>query len=90
MKIHQLSPTIFLEVSKFIWNMKIFGCNLGADAFTRFSELVIVPDLIKVDDGQFYEAHYTCCTFNTRRQNTQKWITRIQIAPCCKTNFTKD
>jgi hypothetical protein len=52
--------------------------------------LVIVPDLIKVDDGQFYEAHYTCCTFNTRRQNTQKGITRIQIAPCCKTNFTKD
>jgi hypothetical protein len=48
-----------------------------------------VPDVIKVDDGQFYEAHYTCCTFNTRRQNTQKGITRIQIAPYCKTNFTE-
>jgi hypothetical protein len=32
-KIHQLSPTSFLEVSKFIWIMKTFGCNLGADAF---------------------------------------------------------
>jgi hypothetical protein len=71
-KIHQLSPTSFLEVSKFIWIMKTFGCNLSADAFARFFELVIIPDVIKVDNGQFYEAHYTCCTFNTRRQNTRK------------------
>jgi hypothetical protein len=90
MKIHQLSPTYFLEVSKFIWIMKTFVCNLSADAFARFLELVIVPDVIKVDDGQFYEAHYMCCTFNTRRQNTRKGITRIQIAPCYKTNFTED
>jgi hypothetical protein len=58
-KIHQLSPTSFLEVSKFIWIMKTFGCNRSVDAFTRFFELVIVPNVIKVDDGQFYEAHYT-------------------------------
>jgi hypothetical protein len=32
-KIHQLSPTSFLEVSNFIWIIKTFGCNLGADAF---------------------------------------------------------
>jgi RNA polymerase subunit RPABC4/transcription elongation factor Spt4 len=70
--------------------MKTFGCNFGADAFARFFELVIVPDVIKVDDGHFYEAHYTCGTFNTRRQNTRKGITRNQIAPCCKTNFTED
>jgi hypothetical protein len=70
--------------------MKTFGCNLSANAFARFFELVIIPDVIKVDDGQFYEAHYTCCTFNTRRQNTRKGITRIQIAPFCKTNFTED
>jgi hypothetical protein len=89
-KIHHLSPTSFLEVSKFIWIMKTFGCNLSADAFARFFELVIVPDVIKVDDGQFYEAHYACCTFNTRRQNTRRGITRIKIAPCCKTNFTED
>jgi hypothetical protein len=69
-KVHQLSLTSFLEISKFIWIMKTFGCNLGVDAFTRFFELVIMLDVIKVDDGQFYEAHYTCCTFNTRRQNT--------------------
>jgi hypothetical protein len=31
-KIHQLSRTSFLEMSKFIWIMKTF-CNLGADAF---------------------------------------------------------
>jgi hypothetical protein len=89
-KIHQLSPNSFLEVSRFIWIMKTSGCNFGVDVFARFFELVIVPDVIKVDDGQFYEAHYTCCTFNTRRQNTRRGITRIQIAPCCKTNFTED
>jgi hypothetical protein len=46
--------------------MEAFGCNLCADAFARFFELVIMLDVIKVDDGQFYEAYYTCCTFNTR------------------------
>jgi hypothetical protein len=74
-KIHQLSPTSFLEVSKFIWIMKTFGRNLSVDPFARFFELVIVPDVIKVDDGQYYEAQRACCTFNTRRQNTQKGIT---------------
>jgi hypothetical protein len=74
-KIHQLSPTSFLEVSKFSWIMKTFRCNLSADAFARFFELVIVPDVIKFDDGQFYEAHYACCTFNTQRQNTRRGIT---------------
>jgi hypothetical protein len=70
--------------------MKTFGCNFGVDVFARLFELVTVPDIIKVDDGQFYEAHYTCCTFNTRRQNTRKGITRIQIAPYYKTYFTEN
>jgi hypothetical protein len=52
-KIHQLSPTSFLEMSKFIWIMRTFGCNLSVDAFARFFELVIVPDVIKVGDGHF-------------------------------------
>jgi hypothetical protein len=61
-KIHQLSPTSFLEMSKFIWIMKTFGCNLSVDTFARFFELVIVPDVIKDDGGQLYEAHHACCT----------------------------
>jgi hypothetical protein len=69
-KIQQLSPNLFLEVSKFLWIMKTFGCNFSADVFAQFFELVIMPDIIKLNDGQYYEAHYTCCTFNTRRQNT--------------------
>jgi hypothetical protein len=89
-KIHQLCPNLFLEVSKFLWIMKTFGCNFNADVFARLFELVIMPDVIKLNDGQYYEAHYTCCTFNTRRQNTRKGLTRIQIAPCCKTNFAED
>jgi hypothetical protein len=70
--------------------MKTFGRNLSVDAFARFFELAIVPDVIKVDDRQYYEAQHACCTFNTRHQNTRKGITRIQIAPCCKTNLTDD
>jgi hypothetical protein len=89
-KIHQLSPSSFLELSKFFWVMKTFRCNFSADVFARLFELVIEPDVIKLDDGQYYEAHYTCCTFNTCRQNTRKDLTRIQIAPCCKTNLSKD
>jgi hypothetical protein len=65
MKIHQLSPNSFLEVSKFLWIMKTFGCNFSTDVFARFFELVIVPDIIELNNGQYYEAHYTCCTFNT-------------------------
>jgi hypothetical protein len=34
-KIHQLSPTSFLEISKFIWIMKTFGCNLSVHAFCQ-------------------------------------------------------
>jgi hypothetical protein len=58
--------------------------------FARLFELVIEKGIIKLDDGQYYEAHYTCCTFNTRRQNSRKGLTRIQIAPCYKTNFFED
>jgi hypothetical protein len=88
-KIHQLSPNSFLELSKFFWIMKTFRCNFGADVLARLFELVIEKDIIKLDDGQYYEAHYACCTFNTRKQNSRKGLTRIQIAPCCKTNFSK-
>jgi hypothetical protein len=70
--------------------MRTFRCNFGVDVFARLFEIVIEPDIIKLDDGWHYEAHYTCCTFNTCRQNTWKGLTRIQIAPCCKTNFSED
>jgi hypothetical protein len=89
-KIHQLSPTSFLEISKFIWIMKTFGCNPSVHAFARLYELVIIPKVIKDSDGEFYHTQHACCTFNTRSQNTQKGITRNQIAPCCKTNLTED
>jgi hypothetical protein len=69
-KIHQLSSSSFLELSKFFLVMKTFGCNFSTDVFARLFELVIVSDIIKIDDGLYYEAHYTCCTFNNSRQNT--------------------
>jgi hypothetical protein len=89
-KIHQLSPTSFLEVSKFIWILKTFGCNPSIDAFARFYELVIIPEVVKGEDRQFYHSQHACCTFNTRRQNTRQGITRILIAPCCKSSLTDD
>jgi hypothetical protein len=88
-KIHQLSLSSFLEPSKFFWVMKTFRCNFSVDVFTRLYEIVIVPDIIKLDDRRHYEAHCSCCTSNTRRQNARKGLTRIHIAPCCKTNFSK-
>jgi hypothetical protein len=47
--------------------MKTFKCTFGADIFARPLELVIKKDILKLDDGQYYEANYACCTFNTRR-----------------------
>jgi hypothetical protein len=89
-KIHQLSPNSFLELLKFFWIMRTFRCNFSADVFARLFELVIEPKIIKLSDGQYRESHFSCCTFNTRRQNTRRGLTRIQIAPCFKTNFAKD
>jgi hypothetical protein len=74
-KIHQLSLSSFLELSKFFWVMKTCRCNFSTDVFARLFELVIEPDIMKLDNDQHYEAHYTCCTFNTRRQNTRKGLT---------------
>jgi hypothetical protein len=70
--------------------MKTFICTFGADIFAHLFELVIEKDILKLDDGQYYEAHYVCCTFNTRKQNPRKGLTRIQLAPCCITNFPED
>jgi hypothetical protein len=57
-KIHQLSPTSFLEVLKFIWILKTFGCSPSIDAFTRFYELVIIPEVVKGEDEQFYHSQH--------------------------------
>jgi hypothetical protein len=70
--------------------MKTFKCTFDADIFARLFELVIQKDILKLDDGQYYEANYACCAFNTHRQNSRKGLTRIQLAPCCKTNFPED
>jgi hypothetical protein len=76
-KMHQLTPNSFLELSKFFWIMKTFKCTFGTDIFACLFELIIEKDILKLDDEQCYEAHYACCTFNTRRQNSRKSLTRI-------------
>jgi hypothetical protein len=50
-RIHQLSPRSFLELSKFFWVMKTFECNFSTDVFARLFELVIMPNIIKLNDG---------------------------------------
>jgi hypothetical protein len=57
-KIHQFTPTSFLNVSKFFWIMRTFKCTFGADTFACLFEVVIEKDILKLDDGQYYEAHY--------------------------------
>jgi hypothetical protein len=69
--------------------MKTFRCTFGADVFAWLFELVIEKDILKLGDGQYYEALYACCTFNTRRQNSRKGLTRIQLAPAARPTFPK-
>jgi hypothetical protein len=57
MKMHQLTPNSFLELSKFFWIMKTSKCTTGADIFARLFELVTEKDVLKLDDGKYYEAH---------------------------------
>jgi hypothetical protein len=58
--------------------------------YSLLFELVTEMDILKLDDGKFYEAHYACCIFNTQRKNTHQGLTRIQFAPCSKTNLPED
>jgi hypothetical protein len=67
-----------------------FKCNFGANIFARLFELVIEKDIMKLDGGKYYNAHYACCTFNTLRQNSRKGLNWIQLAPCSKNNLSKD
>jgi hypothetical protein len=83
-KIHQLSPASFLEVSKFIWIMKIFGCNLSVDAFARFYELVIVPDVIKVNDGQFYEVSTHAAPSTPGAKTPEKGLHEFRLLPAAR------
>jgi hypothetical protein len=45
--------------------MKTSKCTAVADIFAHLFELVIKKDILKLDDGKYYEAHYAGCTFNT-------------------------
>jgi hypothetical protein len=83
-KIHQLTPTSFLEMPIFIWIMKTFGCNLSVDAFARFYELVIIPEVIKASDEQFYHAQHACCTFNTGARTTEKGSLEFRLLPAAR------
>jgi hypothetical protein len=89
-KIHQLTHNSFLELSNFFWVMKTFQCSANSDFFARLFKLIIQRDIIKLDDGNFYEAHYGCCTFNTRRKNANQNLTHIQFDPCSKNNLSGD
>jgi hypothetical protein len=44
-----------LELSKFFWIMKTFQCNFDANIFARLFELVIEKDILKLDDGKYYD-----------------------------------
>jgi hypothetical protein len=35
---------------------------------------VIEKDILMLDDGKYYDAHYVCCTFNTWWQNSRKGL----------------
>jgi hypothetical protein len=70
-KIHQLSSNSFLELSKFFWIMKTFRCTFGADIFARLFEIFIEKDILKLDDGHYYEVHYAP---STRTSKTYKRV----------------
>jgi hypothetical protein len=38
--------------------MKTSKCTAVADIFARLFKLVIKKDILKLDDGKYYEAHY--------------------------------
>jgi hypothetical protein len=89
-KMHQLTPNSFIELSKFFWIMRTFDYVISADVFARLFELHIQRKAIKLDDGKLYEAYYGCCTFNTRRKSANQKIKCIQLAPCSNNKWPDD
>jgi hypothetical protein len=83
-------PFLYIVSQKMIPNFYVLGFGMEHWVLCNTFELVIEPGIIKLSDSQYCESHFSCCTFNTCRQNTRRGLTQIQIAPCCITNFTKD
>ena len=90
MKMHQLTPNSIIELSKFFWIQRTFEGQISADIFARLFKLHIQRKVIKLDDGELYEAHYGCCIFNTRRKNANQKLVHIQLVPCSNNKWDDD
>ena len=84
-KIHQLTPNAFVQLSKFFWAVKTFGGPISVDTFCRLYELH--PQGRKVrfaDEDEVFSAQSGCCTFVARRPNKSQKIDRVELSYCQK------
>jgi len=90
-KIYQLTPNAFVQLSKFFWAIKTFGGPVSIDAFCRLYELH--PQGCKVrfaDEDEVFSAQSGCCTFVARRPNKSQKIDRVELSYCQKNRWDDD
>ncbi|KAF8651415.1 hypothetical protein HU200_063406 [Digitaria exilis] len=51
-KLHQLTPNSFVQLSKFFWGVKTFGGEIDLDTFGRFNELHLQKRSIFLEEGR--------------------------------------
>jgi hypothetical protein len=64
--------------------MKTFGCNPSVDAFARFYELLIIPEVIKGNDGQFYHTQHACCTSTPGVRTPERGSPEFRLLPAAR------
>jgi hypothetical protein len=89
-KIHQLLPNSFLEVSKFIWIMKTFGCNFGADVFARLLSWLLCQMLSRSTTVNFTRPTIRAAPSTPIDRIRQKGSREFRSRPAAKKNFTED
>jgi hypothetical protein len=83
-KIHHLSPTSFLEISKFIWIMKTFGCNSAPTLSPGFLSWSLCPTLSKSTTGNFTKLSMRVVLSTSKDKTPEKGLREFRSLPAAR------
>lgn len=90
-KLHQLTPNSFIQLSKFFFATRTCSGRADVDGFVRFFELHIQKQKVQYEgNSTVYENHFGCATFATRRKNSKKQIERVELSQAHKNKWDDD
>jgi len=90
-KIHQLMPNAFVQLSKFFWAVKTFAGPVSVDTFYRLYELHPQGRKVRLcTKDEVFSAQSGCCTFVPRRPNNSLKIDRLKLSYYQKNRWDVD